>query len=113
MRTGLIVLGIAIAAVQGLDILLHAATNQLEPLRVTSNLIVLAWLAVVATNKFDARSPRIAAVFMGAYLALNLIFLAVEGVLNEGEPRTVMFLLVVLTVALSGLLVYLMEKQKT
>lgn len=110
MRTGLIVLGIAIAAVQGVDIVLHAATNQLEPLRVSSNVVVLAWLAAVAWSKFDARTPRVAALFIGAYVVLNGIFLAVEGVLNDGQPRTAMFLLVFLTVTLSGLLVYFLKR---
>ncbi len=33
--------GIVIALVQLVDILLHAATNQLEPLRVSSNLVIV------------------------------------------------------------------------
>ena len=34
-------LGVAITIVQLFDIAIHAATNQLEPLRVVSNLIIL------------------------------------------------------------------------
>lgn len=41
------VLGIGIALVQIFDVIIHAASDQLEPLRVSSNVIILVWLAIV------------------------------------------------------------------
>ncbi len=46
------ILGAGIAAIQLVDIVIHAATNQLEIIRVFSNLIILAWLTVLMLNWF-------------------------------------------------------------
>ena len=46
-NTLLKVLGIGIALVQIFDVIIHAASDQLEPLRVSSNVIILVWLAIV------------------------------------------------------------------
>lgn len=108
-------LGIGIAMVQLADIVIHAATDQLEILRVSSNGIVLIWLAVVMTGKFNANFLQTAASSIGAYLVLNLIFLAREGVTNVeqgGELRTTLFLLMFLTITLSILLPYLLRNTK-
>jgi len=93
-----------ITAIQIFDILIHAATNQLEPLRVTSNLIILAWLAGWAFGKIEnkLRPTSIGAIVL--YLLLNVIFLAREGFSNPeqgGEPRVMLFALVFLTTVLS------------
>ena len=48
-------LGIGIALIQLFDIIIHAATNQIEPLRVSSNIIVFLWLAVVASGRINAK----------------------------------------------------------
>ena len=44
MKTSLKTLGIGIALIQFFDVMLHAAIDQLEFLRVTSNLVILSWL---------------------------------------------------------------------
>jgi hypothetical protein len=110
------VLEIAIAIVQVFDIVIHAATNQLEPLRVTSNIIIFLWLAVVVSGRISPKFLQAASVSsISAYLGLNLIFLALEGMTNVeqgGELRTMLFVLMFLTIALSILLAYTLDKQK-
>ncbi|MDP1545395.1 MAG: hypothetical protein Q8L87_05180 [Anaerolineales bacterium] len=100
---------ILIAIIQLFDILIHAATDQLEFLRVTSNLVILLWLAAVFSGKFDAKALPTAVGSIGLYLILNMIFLAREGMNNSaqgGEPRVTLFVLVLLTVILSTALAY-------
>ncbi len=108
------VLQIAVAIIQVFDIIIHAATDQLEILRVTSNVIILLWLAIVTMGKFNLKFLQIAATSIGAYLVLNVIFLAMEGVTNieqGGGLRTTLFLLVFLTITLSTLLTYLQDRR--
>lgn len=103
---------IAIALLQLFDIFIHAATNQLEFLRVTSNLVILVWLALVFVGKID--TILLAAIgFVGLYLILNTIFLVQAGLTNPaqgGAPRTMLFTLVVLTVILSVVLAFQQKK---
>src|SRR5215204_4658291 len=102
-------LGIGIAVIQLLDIITHAATNQLEILRVSSNVIILLWLSIVASGRFNAKFLLTAISSIGLYLILNLIFLAREGVINVeqgGGLRVALFLLVFLTITLSTALTY-------
>ena len=49
-------IGTLIAVIQIVDIVIHAATNQLEILRVSSNVIILLWLAGAASGKFNTMS---------------------------------------------------------
>ncbi|NUM44824.1 MAG: hypothetical protein HUU38_08950 [Anaerolineales bacterium] len=96
-----------LALLQIVDLLLHAATGQLEPLRVTSNLIILLWLVLGAFGKLKTR--RAALLATGSYLALNLLFLALNGVTNPaqgGELRITLFVLVALSTVLAGFLAY-------
>jgi hypothetical protein len=100
---GIIVL---LVGLQLFDVVIHAATDQLETLRVASNVIILAWLIVVISGRINARAVQAAAGAIGAYLGLNVLFLALEGVTNPnqgGELRVTLFLLVFLTVVLSTL----------
>ena len=108
------VLGIAIALLQLFDIAIHAATNQLELLRVSSNGIILLWLAVSASEWRNAKGVLAAISAVGAYLILNLIFLVREGLTNPeqgGGLRVMLLLLVFLTVASSSVLVYLQSRR--
>ena len=103
-------LGIVIILIQLFDIIIHAVTDQLELLRVTSNLIILAWVFVLLSGKLSEKIKSVALGSIGAYLGLNLIFLALEGLTNPntGEPRSTLFLLVILTTTLStGLFIQL------
>jgi len=104
--------GFGIVFIQLLDIILHAATNQLEPLRVASNLVILLWLAVIASGRLKLRSRLLSVAAVSGYLLLNLIFLALEGVTNPqqgGALRLSLFGLVSATVLLSGLFMYWRE----
>ncbi len=108
------ILEIGIALLQLFDILIHAVTDQLEILRVTSNMIILLWLAIAAAGKFNGKFLQIAMRSVGAYLILNITFLALEGVRNMeqgGELRVTLFLLIVLTTALSALLICIRGRQ--
>ena len=93
-----------LALVQVLDIVIHAATGQLEPVRVGSNLIVLALLAARSfVNAGTAWTLGAGA----AYLALNLLFIAQHGITNAaqgGQLRVTLVVLVLATVGLLGLL---------
>lgn len=105
---------IGIAVIQLFDILVHAATNQLEILRVASNGIILLWLALVFLNKLNATALPRALGFVGLYLFLNVLFLAREGVTNPaqgGELRVMLFVLVFLTVTLSALFAFRLNSQ--
>ncbi len=112
--TSLKILGIGIALLQLFDIFIHAVTDQLEILRVTSNIIILLWLAIAAAGKFNGKFLQIAMGSVGAYLILNIMFLAFEGVRNMeqgGELRVTLFLLIFLTTVLSALLIYIQGRQ--
>ena len=108
------ILGLGIFLLQLFDIFIHAVTDQLEILRVTSNIIVLVWLAIAAAGKFNGKYLQIPMGSVGAYLILNITFLALEGVRNMeqgGELRVTLFLLIFLTTALSILLIYIQGRQ--
>ncbi len=100
--------------VQLFDIVIHAATDQLEPLRVTSNLIIIAWLATIAFGRADGKNVTAALISIGGYFGLNIIFLALEGLTNPntGELRITLFLLVFLTTALSTALYFQMKNYR-
>ncbi len=108
------ILGLGIALIQLFDIFIHAVTDQLEILRVTSNIIVLVWLAIAAAGKFNEKFLQIAMRSVSAYLILNITFLALEGIRNMeqgGELRVTLFLLIFLTTALSIFLIYIKDRQ--
>jgi hypothetical protein len=108
------ILGVAIAVVQVVDIVIHAATDQVEILRILSNLIVLFWVVGVVWGRFKTGSLPMSVGAVGVYLLLNLTFLALEGVTNPAQgdaPRIMLFLLVLLTLGLSGWLVVVNGKR--
>lgn len=97
-------LGVAIALIQLFDIAIHAATDQLEPLRVASNVVILLWLILAASGKISASMRQTDIASVGGYLLLNAIFLAQAGLTNPaqgGAVRWMLFLLVVLTLTLA------------
>ena len=109
IATGAKFLATGIALIQLFDILIHAATNQLEVLRVSSNIVIFIWLAVVISGKVSTKFLSASVSAIGMYLLLNIIFLAREGLTNVqqgGEPRIMLFLLMFLTLSLSTLLAY-------
>lgn len=107
-------LEIGIALIQFLDIALHAATNQLEPMRITSNLIILLWLALMVSEKFKSKYLPIAASSISAYLLLNSVFLVLfSATVAPGGPlRMTLFVLILLTITFSTGLVILFNWSK-
>ncbi len=106
MKPALSLLSIGIAIIQLLDIFIHAVTDQLEIIRVSSNLIILVWLAGVTLGWFNAKFLPVAIGSLGLYSILNVIFLVREGLTNPeqgGGLRTTLFLLMFLTVTFSSL----------
>jgi hypothetical protein len=103
----------ALIIVQLVDIALHAATDQLEIIRVTSNLIILLWLAVLVWGRLNTNFSFVSIGAIAIYGVLNIIFLAREGITNAGQLRTTLFLLVLLTVILSTSLIYLWNKRNS
>lgn len=89
-----------LVAVQILDIAIHVVADQVEPIRIVSNAVIVAggmiglWLRT--------RSGLALAGATAMYLALNLVFLANEGPINPmtGTTRIPLFLLVLASLAL-------------
>ena len=93
----------ALTVIQLIDIAIHAATNQIELLRVSSNAVIfILVILVVIGRQLAMKTP----VYFGAvalYAALNGVFLALYGLTNpeQGDaPRTMLFILVLVTVLL-------------
>lgn len=105
-QTNLILSG-SIALVQLFDILIHAATNQLEPLRVATNLVVLLWVGLAVSRKLQRWrwETAVSITTITLYLGGNLLFLALAGITNPaqgGALRVTLFVLVGLTLLLSA-----------
>jgi len=102
MKKSTLLLVISIALIQIFDIIIHAATNQIEIIRVASNLIILLWLGISASGKFNQKFSLAPVAF---YLILNIIFLTQNGLTNPqqgGELRIMLLVLVISTVLFSG-----------
>lgn len=80
---------------QVLDVVIHVATNQIEPLRLLASGVLAA--AVISTRFLAQRNFSLLGPAIGIYLALNLIFVFQNGLFNNvsGEPRVALILLVV------------------
>lgn len=89
-------LQIGIVLIQLFDIVIHVATNQAEPIRIASNLIVVFAVILLASGRFNTRLRLITASAIGGYLALNLIFLALAGITNPEQGGTLRIMLFVL-----------------
>jgi len=108
--------GIGIFITQLLDIVIHAATDQLEPIRVSSNIIIFLWLVIVVSGKLKEKSLLLAVASIVVYFILNIIFLSIEGVTNAeqgGGLRVALFVLVFVTLTLSSLFAYLRGRSTT
>jgi hypothetical protein len=109
LTNGLKLLGVTIILIQLFDIIIHVYTDQVEPIRITSNFIIIVWIitALIGLLKEWLRTISIAAI--GTYIVLNAIFLAQNGLTNPeqgGALRTTLFLLVLFTVTLSALFTF-------
>ncbi|MEO0591883.1 MAG: hypothetical protein AAFZ11_15180 [Pseudomonadota bacterium] len=87
---------------QALDIAVHAATDQIEPLRVASN-AVLGLAALVAARSGRFARPLLVGASV-AYLALNIWFLFQFGLVNPntGGVRYPLFVFVFGSLALAA-----------
>ena len=88
---------VAISLIQGFDVAVHVASGQLEPLRVVASLIVTVWAVLAVVRGDVARRTVVAA--LGAYLALNAVFVALEGVTNPAQGDAVRWVLFALVAA--------------
>jgi len=99
-------LGVVIILIQLLDIVIHVATDQAEPIRIVSNIVIVAWTIAAMAGWLKERFQHVSLASIGIYLILNLIFLAQNGLTNpeQGDAlRTMLFLLVFLTISLSAM----------
>ncbi|QPE05674.1 hypothetical protein IT882_06720 [Microbacterium schleiferi] len=78
-----LVLSAILAALTVFDIVLHVAIDQVEPLRISGNLVVLAAALAVLLVPV-ARRAWIPALAGAISLALNLVFVAREGIGTMG-----------------------------
>lgn len=85
---------------QALDIALHIATDQFEPIRILSNVIIAGGVVWMALSKRNARS--IAMISGGLYLLLNLVFVIQNGIFNPATDglRLPLFGFVIFTLLL-------------
>ena len=98
-----------IALVQIFDIIIHVAVNQVEPLRVSSNLVILLWVIALVVGQLKRSNWYISIAAIGIYLVLNLSFIGLKGITNPangGALRLPLFILVGLTVIFWALLMY-------
>ena len=79
-------------------------------MRVASNILILVWVTALLAGRVRKHFVPMTAGAIRGYILLNILFLATEGLQNAGEPRTMLFLLVCSTVALSTLLTVLIKR---
>jgi len=100
-KTSVLPLGLSIVVIQLIDVALHVATDQVELIRVLSNVIIGGWGLWSLRDGVRIRLAGFLAV--AVYLGLNLAFLAMNGLTNPDKgdaPRLTLFVLVGLTTAL-------------
>ncbi len=81
-----------IAFVQIFDSAIHIFINQIEPLRLATSVLILVWLFIIKTHRYDWG-------IVGCYVFANSLFIIQNGVLNEGVPR-IFFLIAVTSTSL-------------
>jgi len=94
---------ILIISVQLLDIIVHFLTNQLEMIRVQSNIVIMLWtiFLFMQTRLFSKRI--ITTISISIYLILNLLFIFQFGLVNSnsGDFRIALIVFVLVTVVLA------------
>ena len=109
LTNGLKFLGVTIILIQLFDIIIHVSTDQIEPIRIASNIVIIVWIIAALIGWLKERFRTISIAAIGTYFVLNAIFLAQNGLTNPeqgGALRTTLFLLVFLTVTLSALFTF-------
>ena len=91
-------LTVAVALLNVGDIVLHVAIDQVEPLRVTGNIVViLAAIGVLAFGALRRPATPIAAAVVN--LALNLVFIAIFGIGGLGAALIALTTILLITTA--------------
>lgn len=106
----LFILGLIIFFIQIFDIAVHVLSNQVELIRILSNILIMVW--IISQVFLSLSMNRVIGIgALTIYLILNIIFLFLEGMLNPyGGYRIVFFILIVMTSLLSILLMSKMHK---
>ncbi|MEO0999931.1 MAG: hypothetical protein AAFW69_04920 [Pseudomonadota bacterium] len=91
----------ALVVVQALDVLLHVVTGQIEPIRIASNLILVA--GAFAAMRAAGRARLLIAGAVLVYVLLNAVFLGQNGLVNPATEalRIPLFAFVIGSVALA------------
>ena len=87
-----------IILIQVADLIVHVLANQVEPLRITANIIIIIWLLLPSKNL----TKSISLGSISLFAILNIYFLSQFGITNEGSPRIFFWGAVISTLALSG-----------
>eukprot|EP00931_Biecheleriopsis_adriatica_P023449 TRINITY_DN1479_c0_g4_i1.p1 TRINITY_DN1479_c0_g4~~TRINITY_DN1479_c0_g4_i1.p1 ORF type:complete len:157 (+),score=19.19 TRINITY_DN1479_c0_g4_i1:40-471(+) len=106
----LIGLLLACTLVQILDVVVHVVTHQIEIDRILGSCAILLWAIFSIACVYGAfpmlsKVPilvGLAATVLMTYLVLNIVFLAHEGLSNDGKPRVVFFVFVLITLGLGA-----------
>lgn len=92
-----------IIVIQIVDVFTHALTNQLEMIRVQSNIVIVLWtiFLYLKTSKFSNR--LLSTLSISIYLILNFLFIFQFGIINQysGDYRIALILFVISTASLS------------
>ena len=87
-----------IILIQVADTTVHVLANQIEPLRITANVIIIIWLLLPSKNL----TKSISLGSISLFAILNIYFLSQFGITNDGSPRIFFWGAVISTLALSG-----------
>lgn len=96
-------ISILIISVQILDIIVHFLTNQLEMIRVQSNIVIMMWTIFLFIQTRAFSKSMITTISISIYLILNLLFIFQYGLVNSlsGDLRIALIMFVLLTVSLA------------
>ena len=87
-------------SLQIIDVTVHVLSDQLEPLRILANALVIIWFIQI----YKYKSKNLGYLVTTIYLGLNTLFLVLNGLSNNGEPRIFFWISISLTVLISILI---------
>jgi len=87
-------------SLQIIDITVHVLSDQIEPLRILANALVIIWFIQI----YKYKSKNLGYLVTTIYLGLNTLFLVLNGLSNNGEPRIFFWISISLTVLISILI---------
>ena len=107
-------IALAIVGIQLFDIVIHIVTDQIELMRIASNVIIMTWVSALLLGRSSAHSRLVSYGALIMYAILNTLFVAMYGVTNpaqDGALRIVLFVLVFFTIALSVWMIHVSSKR--